>query len=95
LAIAVVLLVLVLVPGIRAKINGASRWLHVGRFTMQPSELAKLALIIVLAYYGERYQRRMPKFVDGVVVPGLIIGAVVGLIFLEPDVGTRRLIKCG
>jgi len=92
LAIATVLLVLVLVPGIRAKINGASRWIHVGRFTMQPSELAKLALIIVLAYYGERYQRRMPKFLDGVCIPGLIIGAVVGLIFLEPDVGTAVLL---
>jgi cell division protein FtsW len=92
LAIAVVLLVLVLVPGIRAKINGASRWIHVGRFTMQPSELAKLALVIMLAYYGERYQRRMPKFVDGVLVPGLIIGTVVGLIFLEPDVGTAVLL---
>ena len=58
LAVAIALLVAVLVPGIRAKINGASRWLRYGRFTMQPSELAKLALILALAYYGERHQRK-------------------------------------
>jgi len=92
LACAVVLLVLVLAPGIRTKINGASRWLHVGRFSLQPSELAKLALIIALAYYGERYQRKMPKFTHGVLFPGLVIGLVLGLVFLEPDVGTALLL---
>ena len=90
--LAVVLLALVLVPGIRTKINGASRWLRFGKFTMQPSELAKLALIVVLAHYGERYQRKMPNFFHGIFVPGMVIGAVLGLIFLEPDVGTALLL---
>src|ERR1051326_769162 len=85
------LLFLVLVPGIRTHINGASRWIRIGRFTMQPSELAKLALIVALAYYGERYQRKMPNFSQGILIPGLIIATVLGLIFIEPDVGTALL----
>src|SRR4030095_9032796 len=51
------LLVLVLVPGIGVRIKGASRWLKVGPLTMQPSELAKLALVLLLAHYADRYQR--------------------------------------
>jgi cell division protein FtsW len=92
LAFACALLVMVLVPGIKVTINGANRWLKAGPFTMQPSELAKIALIVALAHYGERYQRSMPTFWKGMVFPGSIIGLVVGLIFLEPDVGTALLV---
>jgi cell division protein FtsW len=86
------LLALVLIPGIKVTINGASRWLKVGPFTMQPSELAKLALIVALAHYGERHQRWMPTFWRGMVIPGVIVSIVVALIFLEPDVGTALLV---
>lgn len=86
------LLALVLVPGIKVTINGASRWLKAGPFTMQPSELAKLALIVALAHYGERYQRWMPTFWRGMVIPCGIVAFVVGLVFIEPDVGTALLI---
>ena len=91
------LLVVVLVPHVGFRINGARRWLRVAGYTMQPSELAKVALIIALAYYGERYQRVMPTLKRGVLVPGLFIGAVLGLIFAEADVGTGILIGavCG
>lgn len=93
LLVAVGLLASVLVPGV-VKINGAKRWLKLGGFTLQPSELAKIVLIIALAYYGERFQRQMPKFFRGMVVPGLIVGVVLGLIFLEPDVGSAVLLGC-
>jgi cell division protein FtsW len=86
------LLALVLVPGIKVTINGASRWLKAGPFTMQPSELAKLGLIIALAHYGERYQRWMPTFWRGMVIPGFVVAIVLGLIFVEPDVGTALLV---
>jgi len=85
------LLVLVLVPGIGHKIKGASRWLKLGSLTLQPSELAKISLILALAWYGERFQRQMGTFLKGIVVPGLFIGLVLGLVFLEPDVGTFLL----
>jgi cell division protein FtsW len=92
LGFACVLLAMVLVPGIKVTINGASRWLKAGPFSMQPSELTKLALIIALAHYGERYQRWMPTFWRGMAIPCAIIGLVLGLIFVEPDVGTALLL---
>jgi len=95
--ITLVLLVLVLVPGVRINVNGAYRWLRFGGFGLQPSELAKVALIVVLAWYGERFQRQMPTFWKGLVFPGLIVAPVLALVFLEPDVGTTVLLAalCG
>jgi len=93
LAAAVGLLVLVLLVG--ENVNGARRWLRIpglSGFTFQPSELAKLALVIALAYYGERYQRRIPEVMGGLVVPGAMVGAVLVLMFLEPDWGTTVLL---
>ena len=90
LALSIVLLGLVLVYGV--KINGARRWFHLGVANLQPSEIAKLGLIIVLAYYGERYHRFMRSFWRGLVVPALIIAAVLSLIFVEPDRGTTILL---
>lgn len=92
LALAVALLALVLVPGLGLKINGARRWLGLGGFRFQPSELAKLALIIALAHYAERNQRHMPTFARGIAIPATFIGLVLGLIFIEPDYGTTLLL---
>jgi cell division protein FtsW len=89
---AVVLLVLVLIPGFGVRVKGARRWLSFAHLGLQPSELAKIALIICLAHYGERYQRHMSTFVRGILVPCTIIGAVLGLIFVEPDRGTTILL---
>jgi cell division protein FtsW len=90
--LAIVLLVLVLVPGIGLKINHARRWLGNHSYRLQPSELAKLALIVALAWYGERFQRQMGTFGKGIVVPGLFIAVVLALVFKEPDVGTTLLL---
>jgi cell division protein FtsW len=90
--VAIILLILVLVPGIGHRVKGASRWLRVGGITIQPSELAKLALIFVLAWYGERYQRQMQTWKRGVVIPGAFIALMLGLIFVEPDRGATVLL---
>jgi len=92
LAFAAVLLVLVLVRHIGTRINGARRWFSFGPVRFQPSELAKLALIIALAWYGDHYQRQMASWKRGILVPGLIIGLMLGLIFVEPDRGTTILL---
>jgi cell division protein FtsW len=85
------LLVAVLVVG--KEQNGATRWLSLGAgLTFQPSELAKLALIVLLAHYGERYQRFMPTFWKGLVVPGFLVGSTLVLVLLEPDRGTTVLL---
>jgi len=85
---AVVLLALVLVIG--KELNGARRWLNLG-VSIQPSEFAKLALILFLAWYGGRNARYMDGFWRGIVIPGGLIGIAMGMIFLEPDVGTTLL----
>jgi cell division protein FtsW len=90
--IAVFLLLLVLVPHVGRKINGARRWFDLHGVRFQPSELGKLALIIALAWYGDRFQRRMHTFKWGIVFPVIVIGAILGLIFVEPDRGTTILL---
>jgi cell division protein FtsW len=54
--------------------------------------LAKLALLIALAWYGEHYQRQMSTWKRGILLPGLFIALVLGLIFKEPDRGTTILL---
>jgi cell division protein FtsW len=88
-AVTVVLLALVL---LNRKVNGARRWFSFGGAHLQPSEIAKLALIVVLAWYGERFQRQMSTWTRGVLIPGLFIGVVLGLVFIEPDRGTTILL---
>ncbi|HSH93448.1 MAG TPA: putative lipid II flippase FtsW [Roseimicrobium sp.] len=91
LGIAIVLLVLVMIIGM--KINGARRWFNFGGIRFQPSELGKIALIIALAAYIDRFHRLIPTFRGGVIIPGLIIGSIVGLIFIEPDRGNAILMS--
>lgn len=93
LAVSVVLLALVFVKPIGVHRNGASRWLGYHKTSLfQPSEIAKLALVVFLAWYGERYQRQMPTWKRGIVVPSLFIAVVLGLVFCEPDRGTTILL---
>ena len=72
--------------------NGSRRWFDLGFASFQPSEAAKLALIIVLAWYGEKYQRHSRTFWRGLVVPGLLAGAILVPIFIAPDRGTTILL---
>jgi cell division protein FtsW len=88
LGLALVLLALVLEPSLGRRVNGARRWI----FGFQPSELAKIALVIVLAYYCEHYQRQMRTLLRGLVYPGVMIGLTLVLIFKEPDWGTTILL---
>ncbi|MSU34932.1 MAG: hypothetical protein EXS36_07425 [Pedosphaera sp.] len=80
------LLVLALVKG--REINGARRWVY----GFQPSELAKLALILGMSWYCARFQHRLRSFRFGVLVPGLLTLPLLGLIFVEPDRGTTLLL---
>jgi cell division protein FtsW len=91
LFVSIVALVYVLVLG--PKINGSRRWIPLGIANFQPSELAKFALITVLAFYGERYQRDIRTFWKGLVIPGLIAMSVLVPVFLEPDRGTTILLS--
>jgi cell division protein FtsW len=91
-AFTLMLAALVFVPHIGMKINGARRWIHVPGATLQPSEMVKLGLIVIVAWYVERSQRKMNTFIRGLVYPGVIIGVALGSIFIEPDRGTTILL---
>jgi len=87
LAVSVALLAAVLVLG--DPINGARRWLPLGPFAFQPSELAKLALAVWVAAYLARPRRRPPQTLGELLKPlGLVATVSGGLILLEPDLGT-------
>jgi cell division protein FtsW len=87
LAISLVLLAAVLVLG--NPINGARRWLPLGPFGFQPSELTKLALAVWVAGYLSRPRRRPPQTFKELAKPiGVVAALSMGLILLEPDLGT-------
>jgi cell division protein FtsW len=90
--LALLLLALVLEKHLGSVRGNARRWFSFHGVSLQPSELGKLALIIALAGYGDRFQRRMPTFKWGVLLPILIIAAELVLIFREPDWGTTFLL---
>ncbi len=81
-------LVLVFVPGIGGKVRGAARWLRLGPLTLQPSEFAKLAVVIFLAYSLSRKQEKMKYFAIGFLPHMLVAGLFIALIGKEPDFGT-------
>lgn len=86
--ISAILLVLVLVPGIGASAGGASRWIGWGAIGFQPSELAKLATLLLGAYVLSRPGHE-PKTLRDFLVPLLPVVAVFsGLVLLQPDMGT-------
>ena len=85
LGVAAVALVAVLFS---TPVNGASRWLHVGPLGVQPSELAKLAIILFTAALLERRMDRIDELSHALLPIGLTTGAIVGLILVEPDLGT-------
>ncbi|MDP0500921.1 MAG: putative peptidoglycan glycosyltransferase FtsW [Verrucomicrobiota bacterium JB022] len=90
-AAGLLLLVIVLIPGIGKLTNGARRWIIVGPLTLQATDIAKIALLFALSHFLAINQRYSGTFLRGFVLPGIIIGLPVALIFLEPDYGTAVL----
>ena len=88
LLLALVGLLLVFVPGLGTKVRGAARWIRLGPLTIQPSEFAKLAMVIFLAYSLSRKQEKMKYFAIGFLPHLLIAGIFIVLIGKEPDFGT-------
>ncbi|HPP76428.1 MAG TPA: putative lipid II flippase FtsW, partial [Armatimonadota bacterium] len=91
LAISLILLALVLVPGVGKSIAGARRWIPIGPFHLQPSELAKLALVMYLADRLAAKGLRIRNL--SILVPNvLVVGLIAGLIIVEPDMGTASAV---
>lgn len=70
------------------EINGAKRWIRFGGFSFQPSELAKVALAVALAYWLARREDEVGSITQGVIPSLVLLGLLGGLVFLEKDLGT-------
>ncbi|MFZ2153647.1 MAG: putative lipid II flippase FtsW [Candidatus Moraniibacteriota bacterium] len=89
----IIALILVFIPGVGKNIYGASRWINLGPISFQPSEMAKIAIILYLAaWLSSRGKERIRDFYEGM-IPFLGILAVMGfLIIKQPDTGTLGVI---
>lgn len=83
-----ILLALCFVPGIGISIYGSKRWVGIGSQQFQPSELARIVVVICLAAWFARWQSEVKTFMRGFVLPGVIAGIPILLIAGETDVGT-------
>jgi len=90
--IAILLLLIVLIPGIGRKVGGSRRWLGIGFLGGQPSEIAKLALIMYIAQFYTRKDDLINNFKKGILPILIVTGVIFGLILFEPDLGTGALI---
>ncbi|WP_316896948.1 putative lipid II flippase FtsW [Pseudodesulfovibrio indicus] len=91
--LAVVMLALCLTP-LGASVKGASRWISVGPFSIQPLEYAKVALVFYLAYFFARKQDLVRTFSVGFLPPFMVTGMLSGLLLLQPDFG-GAVVLCG
>jgi cell division protein FtsW len=93
MAVAVAALLLLLVPGLAQSSNGATRWLNLRLFSVQPAEVLKLALILYLALWFEKHQEDLKSFLDGVVPFGIMVGlACFVIVVLQRDMGTAMVL---
>jgi len=83
----VALLVLVLIPGLGRTVNGSTRWLALGPFGLQVSEIVKLLLIVYLAGYVVRQGKQIRESFIGFLKPMLVLVVLFTLLLLEPDFG--------
>ena len=85
-------LILVFVPGVGSKVYGASRWLQLGPFSFQPSEMLKLSIILYLAAWLEQRADKVKDFYEGLLPFLAVISLVSFLLVKQPDMGTLGVI---
>ena len=90
MGVACVLLVLCLIPS-RARINGSPRWLRLAGWTYQPSEFAKLALILFLSWWMGKNQRRTGEILKGFFWPVVCTAPILVLMIIQQDLGTTAI----
>lgn len=86
------LLILVIIPGVGRVRGGASSWLGVGAFSIQPSEFMKMGMIIFLAKFLSEHQKFVTTVKKGLVPSLSLVFLAFGLIMLQPDLGTGTVL---
>ena len=90
----IVLLGIILIPGIGLTVKGATRWLSLGIFNLQPSEIAKFTMMLFLASYLVRRLEEVRQKFSGFVKPMAVVGLIAVLLLMEPDYGTLLVLSC-
>jgi cell division protein FtsW len=83
---------MVIFPSIAPEVWGASRWIQIGPISVQPSEFAKLGLVLYLASWLASKGPRVREFNYGLIPFSVLMGILVGLVMLQPDLGTSLLL---
>lgn len=94
LSIGFLMLILVLIPGIGAQVNGSRSWFKIGSFMVQPAEIFKLIIVIYMADKLDKYYLKTNSFIKTIGV--LLLPSIIGflLIMLQPDFGTGVVMLC-
>ncbi len=92
LALAVVLLVLVLIPGIGHSVNGARRWIRLAGISIQVSEITRVIVLVFIASYAVRREEELRSSFMGLLKPLIILGGFFVLLLLEPDFGAATVL---
>jgi cell division protein FtsW len=92
LAVALVLLVVVLLPGLGHSVNGSRRWLHVAGLNFQVSELARVLVLVYLASYAVRREQQLREQLTGLVKPLALLALAGALLLVEPDFGAATVL---
>ena len=90
--VSVALLVAVHVPGVGEDSNGASRWIDLGFISLQPSEVAKLAVVGVAAHFLSLPRAHEGSTSDKLMPLLVVVGVICGLILVQPDLGTAIVV---
>ena len=90
--LSIVLLSLILIPHVGIRAGGATRWLKLGFFSFQVTEMVKVCMVLFLAFFLTRKNNYITDFKRGMLIPLLVTSLIVGLILLEPDFGTAFII---
>jgi cell division protein FtsW len=90
--IAIVALAFCFVPHFGMRINGSRRWIGLGQFAFQPSEIAKLAAVFFLAWWFSRLEENTRRPIYGFVMPLMVVSTLLALIMCEVDLGTTALL---
>ena len=92
LVVTSVICVLPVIPGVGIERHGASRWIEIGRFSYQPSEMVKFALPLYLAHILEKKKDYFDSFTAGILPPVLVTGFFFGLIYIQNNFSTAVFI---
>ena len=92
LLLGLLLLILVLIPGLGARVNGARRWLRIGVLNFQVSELAKVLVLTWLCSYCVRKRAELESTLPGLLKPFALLSVTAVLLLIEPDFGAATVL---